>query len=140
MPFSASSLRIASARAKLRCFLARVRSATRASTSASVIDCAAEQLGRDISRAALGFGPFEGAAGGLGVVVFDYVEDGVEVAEDGEDPVAVANEELALINGRVGGADEVEDGRAGLGGVQIVGQGFAVFGLRFLRGSLKCRI
>ena len=35
MPFSSSSLRSASARAKLRCFLARVRSATKASMSAS---------------------------------------------------------------------------------------------------------
>src|ERR1039458_2755286 len=37
-PFSASSLRIWSARAKLRCFLASVRSATRASMASSVSD------------------------------------------------------------------------------------------------------
>ena len=44
---------------------------------------------------------------------------------------------LALVDGRVGGADQVEDGRARLGGVQVVGQRGHVFGLRLLRGRLQ---
>ena len=47
-PFSASSLRIWSARAKLRCFLARVRSATSASMASSRQRLAGQQLGRHV--------------------------------------------------------------------------------------------
>ena len=137
MPFSASSLRIWSARAKLRCLLAWVRSATSASIASSVSAWRASSSGATSARRPSACGPFEGASGGLGVAIFDDVEDGVEAGQDGENGFAVVGQKLALIDGGVGGADEVEDGCAGFGGVQVVGQRGQVVGLRLLRGGLE---
>ena len=95
--------------------------------ASSVSDWRASSSGATSARRPALLGPFEGAAGGLGVAVFDHVEDRVEIGEHGENRIAVAGEELALIDGGVRRADQVEDGRAGLGGVQVVGQRCEVF-------------
>ena len=70
-------------------------------------------------------------------MVGDHVEDRIEAGEDGEDGVAVLAKNLPLVQGRVGGADEVEDGRAGLGRVQVVGEGGDVIRLRLLGEGLE---
>ena len=84
MPFSGSSLRMASARAKLRCFLACVRSATSASMSASVKLERRLQAGASASSAAFGFGPGQRGARQLGVAVFEHGEDAVELRQQRE--------------------------------------------------------
>ena len=117
---------MASARAKLRCFLARVRSATRASMSASEKASVASEGGVGLVEAAVLFGPGDGGAGVLGVVIGDDGEDGVEEIEDSEDLDGVAALEGAVVGGGVGGADEVEDGGAGFGRVEVVGEGGGV--------------
>ena len=59
-------------------------------------------------------------------MVFEDGEDFVEEVEDGEDLGDVAGAEGAVVGGGVGGADEVEDGGAGFGGVEVVGEGGGV--------------
>ena len=73
----------------------------------------------------------------LGVVVGDYVEDRVEAGEYGQDRGLVLGEELALVDGGVGCAEQVEDGGAGLGGVQVVGKRSHVLCLRGFGSFLK---
>ncbi len=73
-PFSASSLRIWSARAKLRCFLARVRSATSASNCLVAQRLPRQQLRSHLGHAAGLLGPLQRPAGWLGIAVLDHVE------------------------------------------------------------------
>ena len=44
----------------------------------------AEHFGGDVGRAAFGFGPCQGGAGRLGVMILEHGEDGVEIVEHGE--------------------------------------------------------
>ena len=97
-----------------------------------------DELGGDLVHAALALGPGDGGAGDLGVAVFEHGEDAVEEREDGEDLGDVAGEQRAGVGGGVGAADELEDGGAGLGGVEVVGQrgGEVLAGLGGLGGDL----
>ena len=81
-----------------------------------------EELGGDLIHAVFALGPGDGGAGDLGVAVFEDGEDAVEEGEDGEDLGDVAGEQGAGVGGGVGAADELEDGGAGLGGVEVVGE------------------
>ncbi len=114
-----------------------MRSATSASISSSVRDWRASSSGATSASRPASRGPLQRSARGLGVIVVDHVEDGVEAGKDGENRVAITGEELALVDGRVGGADEVEDGGAGFGGIQVVGQRSQVVGLRLAGGGLQ---
>ena len=85
---------MASARAKLRVFLAWVRSATRASMSASErARVARELLGGGLIETALFFSPGECSAGVVGVVIFEDGEDSVEEIQDAQDFGGVAGAE-----------------------------------------------
>jgi len=100
---------MASARAKLRCCLALVRSATRASISASeklraVTREASASLRRPLASA------------------FENGEDAVEFGEECKGGVGIGLRELISVGGTVDGAEDVEDGGAGLGGVEIVSE------------------
>lgn len=68
------------------------------------------------------FGPGEGFAGDLGVVIFNDVEDLIEERECVKDGLDVRLLQLAVIGGGVGVADEIEDGGAGFGCVEVVGE------------------
>jgi drug/metabolite transporter (DMT)-like permease len=74
----------------------------------------------DVGHAAFGLGPGERGAGELGVAVFEDGEDGVELVEQGERFFGVGAGEARLIGGGVDGAQDVEDGGAGFGGVEVV--------------------
>src|SRR5208282_4867193 len=81
-----------------------------------------KEFGSHIGHAAGLFSPFERSAGGLGVVVLDHVKNRVKASQHGEDRIPVFSKELSVVHGRVCHADQVEDGGAGFGGVQVVGQ------------------
>jgi len=51
-----------------------------------------------------------------------HVKNGIEIPEDGENRVAVGGKELAVVDGGVGRADQLEDGGACIGSVEVVGQ------------------
>ncbi len=101
MPWAARLARISSARAKLRAFLAAVRSR--------------DQRLRFRHRIVRG----AGRGGG-----FQYVENAIEAVEECEGAGAVAGKELAGIHGGVGVANIFEHGGQGFGGIEIVVQGF----------------
>ena len=94
-----------------------------------------EEFGGDAPFAAFGFGPLDGGAGGGGIAVGEDVEDGVEVVEQGAGGAEVVRGDGAVIEGDVDGADDVEDGGAGFGGVEVVGKG-GVERVAFLREEL----
>ena len=76
--------------------------------------------GATSGHAAFGFGPGEGGAGEFGVAVFEDGEDGVELVEQREGLFGVEAGEAGLVGGGVDGAEDVEDGGAGFGGVEVV--------------------
>ena len=85
MPLASRSLRMASARAKLRVFLAWVRSATSASISASESDERSDEFRGGLVDAAFRFGPGQRGAGDGGVAVFKDSEDAIEEIENLQD-------------------------------------------------------
>ena len=85
-----------------------------------------EEVGVGLVEAAFFFSPGEGGAGVFGVVVVEDGEDLIEEIENGEDIEGVAAAEGAVVSGGVGGADEIEDGGASFGGVEIIGKGSGV--------------
>ena len=96
---------MASARAKLRDFLAWVRSAMSLSMSASVSSSEASRLADCFGELAFLAGPVDGFAGDFGIVVFDDVEDLIELPEHIEDGRGVLLLQLAVVGGGVGVAD-----------------------------------
>ena len=85
-----------------------------------------DEFGGDACLAALGFGPVDGGAGGGGVAVGEDVEDGVEVMEERAGGGEIGFCCGVVVERDVDGADDVEDGGAGLGGVEVVGEGGVV--------------
>ena len=73
--------------------------------SASEKDRVASRRGSASLRRPCFFGPGDGGAGVLGVVIGDDGEDGVEEIEDSEDLDGVAALEGSVVGGGVGGAD-----------------------------------
>jgi hypothetical protein len=67
-------------------------------------------------------GPGEGSAGDVGVAIGEHVENGVEAGEEGKNLCGVVGLQGALVGGRVGSADEIKDGGAGFGGVEVVAE------------------
>ena len=59
--------------------------------------------------------------------------------EDFEDVLDVFGAKRSVVGGGVGGADEIEDGGAGFGGVEVVGEGGGVVVLGFARLRRRCR-
>ncbi len=86
-----------------------------------------EDVGGDVGHAAFGFGPAESGPGEFGVAVrFPVIEDredGVEFVEESDGFFGVEAGEAGVVGGRIDGAEDVEDGGAGFGGVEVVGEG-----------------
>ena len=95
MPFSASSLRIWSARAKLRWLFGLGALGHQGVDGFVGKRLAGKQFRGYVGHAAGLRGPFQGAAGGLGVAVVDHVKDGVEAGQHAENCVAIARPEAA---------------------------------------------
>ena len=73
-------------------------------------------------------------------MVFHHAKDRVEAPKDGQNRIAVTSFQLPLIHRRVCRAQQIEDGRPRLGGVQVVLQRGEIIRLRRSRRLLQCRI
>ena len=117
---------MASARAKLRVFLAWVRSATRASMSASERESVATSSG-----AASLMRPSASAQASAARVMAASLSSRTAKTPSKRSRtlricVTLSARRVPCVGGGVGGADEIEDGGAGFGGVEVVGEGGGV--------------
>ena len=74
-------------------------------------------------------------------MILQHGEDAIEQGEHAQNLVGILGAQRACIGGGVGRADQIEDGSAGLGGVQVVGKrgGVVVLRLRVAAAMSRSR-